>query len=275
LAAFAPDVIFAEPVGSCTDLSATVLQPLNREHRAMFELAPYTVLVDPKRAEEFRAPGADPDQAFLFESQISEADLVAFTKCDLYTGFPGLGRPARRLSARTGEGIAEWIDSLLSGNTPAGTRVISVDYTRYAQAEAALGWLNWRAELDLRRAARPAEVAGPLLESIDAALTARTMSIAHLKVFVSARTGWGKAGGCRNGDEPGVDGDIISRPARHHELVLNLRARGAPEALVEVAGTAARSLPGRLHVTHCEAFRPAAPRPERRVSQIVRISPAR
>src|SRR5579875_2465759 len=31
--AYDPDVIFAEPVGSCIDLSATILQPLKAEHR--------------------------------------------------------------------------------------------------------------------------------------------------------------------------------------------------------------------------------------------------
>src|SRR5581483_12486880 len=33
LRAYAPDVIFIEPVGSCTDLSATILQPLKRDFR--------------------------------------------------------------------------------------------------------------------------------------------------------------------------------------------------------------------------------------------------
>jgi hypothetical protein len=263
-----PDIVFAEPVGSCTDLSATVLQPLKREYRARFDLAPYTVLVDPVRARELLAPDADPDLKFLFEAQVAEADLLVFTKSDLNTEFPSLGRPARRLSAKTGEGIADWLDSLLSGNTPAGSRILDIDYERYARAEAALGWLNWRAQLDLRRAARPAEVAGPLLENMDAALTARGIPIAHLKVFVAARTGWVKASVCRNGDEPGVDGDVISRPARRHDIVLNLRARGEPEALEQVVEASLEALPGKLAVTHREAFRPAAPNPERRIGEV-------
>ncbi|MEA2544313.1 MAG: hypothetical protein QOH35_5679, partial [Acidobacteriaceae bacterium] len=45
----APDVIFAEPVGSCTDLSATVLRPL-LEYSDTYQLSPLTVLVDPLRA---------------------------------------------------------------------------------------------------------------------------------------------------------------------------------------------------------------------------------
>src|SRR6266478_2092508 len=39
-----PDVILAEPVGSCTDLVATVIQPLKDLYTGRFEVAPYAVL---------------------------------------------------------------------------------------------------------------------------------------------------------------------------------------------------------------------------------------
>ena len=58
LRAHAPDVIFAEAVGSCTDISATTLQPLKLYYGHQFRLAPYSVLVDPQRARELTA--ADP-----------------------------------------------------------------------------------------------------------------------------------------------------------------------------------------------------------------------
>src|SRR6188768_2119643 len=42
-----PDVILAEPVGSCTDLVATVVQPLKDLYQGRFEVAPYAVLFKP------------------------------------------------------------------------------------------------------------------------------------------------------------------------------------------------------------------------------------
>src|SRR5262245_37220499 len=39
-----PEIILAEPVGSCTDLVATVVQPLKDLYRGRFEVAPYAVL---------------------------------------------------------------------------------------------------------------------------------------------------------------------------------------------------------------------------------------
>jgi hypothetical protein len=41
------DVLIAEPVGSCTDLSATILQPLKDQFKQQFVPAPFSVLADP------------------------------------------------------------------------------------------------------------------------------------------------------------------------------------------------------------------------------------
>ena len=45
-----PQVFIAEPVGSCTDLVASVAYPLRRLHGENFTMAPVSVLVDPIRA---------------------------------------------------------------------------------------------------------------------------------------------------------------------------------------------------------------------------------
>src|SRR5271163_5307402 len=99
LRAYAPDVIFAEPVGSCTDLSATVLRPL-LQYSETYQLSPLTVLVDPLRARAMLEKNADPNMRFLFDKQLQEADLVCFTKSDLYPDYPEMGiAHARQLSA--------------------------------------------------------------------------------------------------------------------------------------------------------------------------------
>jgi len=45
-----PDVFIAEPVGSCTDLKATVDYPLRRIYGNHYTISPLSVLVDPVRA---------------------------------------------------------------------------------------------------------------------------------------------------------------------------------------------------------------------------------
>jgi len=264
-----PEVIFAEPVGSCVDLSATILQPVKSFYKDRLQPAPLTVLVDPLRAQEFLGAGADPNMAYLFHKQLAEADQVWFSKADLCGSPPWLPRvTTRSMSARTGRGIAEWLNQVLSGNEAAGTRLLDINYEEYAQAEAALGWLNWQADLRLRQLLTPAAVAGPLLEELDGRLTEMSAAIAHLKIFARSDTGFIKASLCRNSEKPLVEGDLAASPARRYELVLNLRARACPELLQSLVNEVTQNLPGRLIVNHRESFRPAPPKPEHRFTSV-------
>lgn len=261
LRAHAPDVILAEPVGSCIDISATILQPLKSLYGGRFRLAPFTVLVDPQRARELLAPDANPHLAYLFTNQLAEADLVYFSRADLHTDPPALPSGfATCLSGLTGEGVSEWLHEVLADGRTPGSRVLDVDYGEYAGAETALGWLNWQADIRLAHALSPAALVGPLLDDLDAALTEAAIEIAHLKLFDQAPTGYLKASICRNGEEPFVQGALDASPAAVHELILNLRACAAPERLDAVLQQAAARLPGEIAVRHFECFRPAPPK---------------
>jgi hypothetical protein len=265
LRAYAPDVIFAEPVGSCTDLSATVLRPL-LEYSETYQLSPLTVLVDPLRARAMLEEGADPDMRFLFDKQLQEADLVCFTKSDLYPDYPemGISHP-RQLSAKSGQGVAAWLNEILSGAIAGGDQTLEIDYSEYARAEAALAWLNLRAVFEPKDLLSPTMLLGPLLDHLDTALSAEKISIAHLKAIVTSPTGFLKAGICGNGQEPSVEGDLDASPAGKLELLLNLRAVGEPARVREIVEREIRELDAGLTTSVIDCFSPAAPVPERRI----------
>jgi hypothetical protein len=266
----APEIILAEPVGSCTDLSATILQPIKRFYGDRFRLAPLTVLVDPARAHALSAHDADPLLAYLFRKQIAEADFIRFSKADLHRDFPRLeGVNARPLSARTGTGISQWLDQVLNGGNAPGAHLLDIDYGRYAAAEAALGWLNCSCELVLKKSLTPATVIGPLLSRLDGQLTAAVIQIAHLKVFAQSATGYLKASVCQNGEQPSIEGRLDTPPAKRYALTLNLRACGAPETLTGIVRQALDELPGKIRNTHHQSFRPGSPVPEHRFQQVV------
>lgn len=269
LLAVRPQVIFAEPVGSCMDLSSTVLQPLKQLHAAQFRLAPYSVLADPRRAAEYAEPDAEANLQYLFQNQLAEADLVLYTKSDLYPDFAVPAGSTRRISAVTGQGVAEWLDEVLSGRLRAGGHLLNVDYARYAAAEAALGWLNWAGELRLATGLTPAALVGPLLERLDEELTRAGVPIAHLKIFDRAPSGYMRAGICRNGDPPSVEGDLLASPARRHELFINLRARALPAVLDAAVARATAELPAGLRVIQNQCFQPSPPVPQHRFRSIV------
>jgi Ni2+-binding GTPase involved in maturation of urease and hydrogenase len=259
------DVIFAEPVGSCTDISATVFGPL-REEFDRYRVAPFTVLLDPSRAESLLGEDTDSPLAFLFHMQLQEADLVCMTKADLYPDAESLpGVEARFMSAKTGQGVAEWLDEILSGALEAGKTTLEIDYEQYARAEAALAWLNLSFTLEPAVPTSPALTIGPFFDGLHDGLTEAGISIAHLKAFDRSPTGWLKVAVCANGEEPAVEGNLDASPSDRHELLVNLRAKGEPAQVQEVVEEQLRQLEGRKLDMRLNCFSPAPPRPERRV----------
>jgi CobW/HypB/UreG family nucleotide-binding protein len=260
-----PEVIFAEPVGSCTDISATVLHPLLAQPEA-YRLAPFTVLVDPLRALELLRGDADANIAFLFRKQLEEADLVCVTKSDLHVSCPELGAlPVRQISASTGQGVAAWLDEVLAGEVSARKDVLDIDYAKYAQAEAALAWLNLRGVFEPSSPVSPAMLLGPWVDAIDRALFEAEIRIVHLKAMATSSTGYVKAALCANGQEPMVEGTLDASPSSSHELTLNLRSLGEPDAMTRIVEQELKRLDGHWRETAMRCFRPGAPQPERRV----------
>lgn len=265
LRAYSPGVIFAEPVGSCLDLSATILQPLKAYYRDAYRLAPLTVLIDPAIAEKLARHEADGDMRFLFEQQLAEADLVCVTKQDLYLHSVALPFPVDfELSALTGICVDAWLDEVLDSKRVAGARLLEVDYARYARAEAALGWLNLHADIDVPVPVSPAMLCGPLLDRMDDLLTAQAIRIAHLKIFDSCLTGWLRASITENGAPPVPQGDLLAEPVRSHQLALNLRAVADPGELRRVVERALSEITGTVTIRYLRAFRPPEPVPEHR-----------
>jgi Ni2+-binding GTPase involved in maturation of urease and hydrogenase len=265
LRSYQPDVIFAEPVGSCTDIAATVLAPLRQEFDR-YRLAPFTVLVDPSRAAAL-VNDADENASFLFQKQLQEADLVCVTKTDIYPGATAIaGMHVRYVSGKTGQGVSEWLGEILSGKLPAGANVIDIDYEQYARAEAALAWLNLSFAFTPEIPMTPASVVGPLLDRLDHALTADEIAIAHLKIMDCSSTGWLKAAICANSEEAVIDGDLDASPADVHELLLNLRATGSPALVRGIVEKELECLGGNLSQFSLDCFSPAPPQPERRIA---------
>lgn len=264
LRSHAPDVILAEPVGSCTDIAATVLRPL-MEYRETYRVAPLTVLVDPQRAQALLRDDADENMAFLFTKQIDEADLICFSKSDVCPQVPNIGRGGiRQLSAKTGQGIPAWLDEVLSGEISAGKKSLEIDYAQYAQAEAAFAWLNLQVRIHPKVPIPPSLVLGPLLDALDREFTDARISIVHLKAIVNAETGYVKAALCANGADPIVEGVLDASPATNHELLLNLRCVGEAVRVRQIVENCLLKSRFNLAALRINCFHPAPPRPERR-----------
>lgn len=195
------DMIIAEPVGSCTDLSATIMQPLKELLKNELIVSPLTVLADPFRLTEIlkgRSAGLHPGAAYIFRKQLEESDIIMISKADLLENnqlellkarversYPNTQVIAA--SSKTGHGIAEWL-KLLESSRRIGQRVVEVDYDTYAEGEAALGWLNSSIELQGDRVSWDTFISN-LLRSLSSELDAKKIGVGHIKVILKSEGG--------------------------------------------------------------------------------------
>jgi G3E family GTPase len=280
------DVVMGEPVGSCTDLSATVLQPLKRLHADDFSLAPFSVLVDGNQVRVLcrlhKAGQADPasrfpdDVLYIYQKQLEEADLIVLNKADRLapaelaelTGFLAAQfpeTPILTMSALSGEGVDAWLEAI--GRQPAaGHKIAEVDYDTYAAGEAALGWMNASGRLRARGPVDWKQFAGTLLESIRRELDARGAEIAHLKLFLTAKGGYLAGNLTSSAGEVSLRGQLSDAVAEV-SLLVNARVLDLPDrlqatvekCLTQVAGEAIETT-----LTNRRSFFPGRPDPTHR-----------
>ena len=279
------DVLLGEPVGSCADLSATILQPFKDKFSDRFALSPLSVLADPLRLKAVLNDNADalhPSAAYIFRKQLEESDLLVLNKVDLVSPeertsleqliAAHLPRAAvRYLSARTGEGLESWLDEVLSAKT-AGSHILDIDYDTYAEGEAVLGWLN--ADVLLSAASDKAEwrtFCSDLIESLRAALREKHARVGHVKLLLTAGGGHCMANLTSRDSEPLVQGEIAGFPARA-SLTLNARVEMPPEDLERIARAALSKAAGervRTEILTLYCLRPGRPQPTRRYKAVI------
>jgi G3E family GTPase len=277
-----PDVILAEPVGSCTDIVATVLNPLKRLYPTRFQVAPFTVLVDPVRALRVlgrsERVGLSERVTYIYRMQQQEADAIAISKVDLLTvaerdrveqlvreEFPG--REVFGFSARTGEGFEDLL-SWLESEGGRGRALHDLDYDVYAEGEAELGWVNRRVRLERDQPIALDDTLLQLGRDIHGACRSRGLEIAHGKLLLS---GDGHAAVLNM-----VDSRVppkLSRPsgasASNMELTINLRVQAEPAALDEIVRNSLMPWAKRHDIvivtSSGQSFKPPRPVPTHRV----------
>ena len=285
----APDVFIAEPVGSCTDLIATVTYPLRRMYGDQFSVAPLSVMLDPIRA--LRIFGVEEGSRFsdkvryIYLKQIEESDLIVINKVDILTAerLDSLRRaistrfPAKEVlavSARTGLWLPEWFDKLMTNSAPAG-EAMRVDYETYAEGEALLGWLNCTVTISGAEPWDGNEVLRQLAEGIHRRLKNAAGEVAHLKMTLNPDGGLGEIGVInliRNDYVPELS-TTLSAPLQSGQLIVNARVELPPERIYEAVSASLSEMSERyrglkLHLEHEEHFRPGKPQPTHRLSQL-------
>lgn len=278
-----PEIVIAEPVGSCTDLVATVIRPLQSIYSQPFDIAPYGVILKPSHGLKIlrgtSKGGFSPQAEYIFRKQIEEADFVIINRIDelseaaieeleslLELNFPGT--PCIRMSATTGHGLDALCESL-DRKGAVGKKVMDVDYDIYAEGEAELGWLNAQATLQSDTPIKLDDFIVALLERTDLALNAHSAEVAHLKVIGMSDGQYAVANLVSSHSSPtlSIGSGLTTNNAN---LVINARVAVAPESLTQTIEETLHAVCIEYGITEkintLQCFRPGRPVPTHRMA---------
>lgn len=281
-----PDVFLAEPVGSCTDLVATVSYPLRRIYDDAYSIAPYSVLVDPIRAERTLGLATgnsfSPRVLYIYNKQLEEAEVIVVNKTDLLNPARLEGLTAAlmqrfpkaqvvSMSARSGVNFEHWTDLIATADMTSG-EAMAVDYDIYAEGEALLGWVNCTAAVRCENAFDGNEYLLALVVNLHKRLVEAGFEVAHLKATLSPNEGNDLAvANVVRGDGVAEASHFLRNTLRSGELIVNLRAEADPahlhQAVLQALEELHTSVGVSAQVAHLEAFRPGRPIPTHRLAQ--------
>jgi G3E family GTPase len=193
-----PHVIFAESVGSCTDLVATVIKPLLDWRKTAAVPSSLSVFADSRLLLRYldgqELPFSD-GIIYIFEKQIEETELLVINKIDLLTEadthrlleLAGKAYPHKQLLAQNSLerwAVSRWLDLLQreAGSPP----LVSLDlnYDAYASGEGKFVWFDREYNVPSDSASQREALKTFLLRLADE-LPRAVNAVAHIKCLVS------------------------------------------------------------------------------------------
>ena len=281
-----PDIIIAEPVGSCTDLVATVVHPLRHLYGDRYEIGPLAVLCKPEHGRKILGGGTGgftPQAAYIFLKQLEEAQLVVINKADKLSNdeqqqlldlvrekFPH--KQVLAASALSGVGFDDVIE-FLTHESLAEHDALEIDYNTYAEGEAALGWFNATVRVGTDATNQPSwpldQLVLKLVGALDELFTQAEMEPGHVKVLASSGANTAVANWVASGSQVdlSVSSDAMVSAA---DLLINARVHTAPDEIASIVETAVERVSQQMQleteVVSIQHFRPGRPVPVHRYS---------
>lgn len=275
------DIIIAEPVGSCTDLSATMMQPLKEHMNAELLMSPLTVLADPTRLADILdggTAGLHPSAAYIFRKQLEESDLILITKTDLLKPeetellkekvrlhFPA--SEVMSVSSKTGEGMDEWIKTVLE-SANSGQRIVEVDYDKYAEGEAVLGWLNSTILLKGEQINWD-NFARDFLVELGKKIDHMELGVGHIKIMLESGTNYTLGNLTGKSDTLSLRG--LAGISNEAQIIINARVGTSPQLLEQLVSETLDSVANdsiTLKTKALQCLSPGYPTPTYRYSKI-------
>ncbi len=274
-----PETIFAESVGSCTDLVATVLKPLKLLKKELFNELTFSVFTDCRLFSDYlhgkKLPFSN-DISYIFSKQIEEADLLVINKIDLMpeADFDELRNlVAVQFSKKKvilqnsldDQNIQNWLD-ILSKLPDPHCISLSIDYQTYGKGEADLAWLD--EEINIHTEDQSAwNQAIKLIDHLIAEIKQNRVNIGHLKFMLKGEGFDEKISFTTIADE-NWKRHFPVRNVDNLRMMVNARIETTPEEARRLVRNSVFAISGNgVLVTESkeDAFQPGFPNPTHRI----------
>lgn len=236
-----PSVIFAEAVGSCTDIVATVLKPLLQfRPEATVTVSTFTDIRLLKMILE-DAASFDESVSYIYHKQLEEASLVVINKTDLLdaaaaeivTQLMNKKHPGKKLlfqNALDQQNICEWLH-LLEQGAEASPTSLDINYDTYAAGEAMLAWFDQSIEI-FSTGFNAIECALAIINNIHKRIQDQAIPIGHIKFLLNNQTRIGFTNASPS------TAAIQIYPASVAQLLINIRVQASPGTVTTIVDKA-------------------------------------
>jgi G3E family GTPase len=232
-----PATVFAESVGSCTDIIATILKPLLEKHPNWQPTV--SIFAD---ATQLNNNTADPSIRYIYNKQLEEAQVLVITRSETLTHKERTtlkvrfsNKPILFHNSYNEADIQHWLDTLASLPPKPELKSLDLDYDTYADGEARLAWLDQEMQIDSEQAANH------LVKVIDNKLKMENYPIRRLKWWLTSNT-----------------------------LLINARVQTDPQTLEQLVANAIAETNTQhntsIHTLTRRSFQPGYPKPTHRIA---------
>lgn len=274
--AYQPDIIFAESVGTCTDIVATVMKPLIQFNAAQVSISTiadarllYMMAIGHKQVFE-------DDVEYILYKQLEEAEIIVLNKTDLLGDEELLhlkqhisdSYPTKKIICQNSlapGGVNEWLNMLAEQKEEGkvSLRSLDINYDRYASGEAMLAYYD--GELEIQSENNDAEETGyELWSEIVTAVTETDFPVGHLKCWLNERKKISFTS--TTSEQP----EISFTAGKKAKLLINARVQTSPAALeniilasIDLISTKRNC---RIDAVERSSFSPGYPRPVHRIT---------
>lgn len=270
-----PDVIFAESVGSCTDIVATVMKPLLR-FRPEFGIS-FCTFADVRLLKMLLLGNSSFDESirYIYFKQLEEAGIIVISKIDLIDS-SSLKEIKQIVNKKYGDkvllyqnsfdkkDIQHWLHVLenrLFNKLPS----LQIDYNIYGNGEAKLAWLDQQLKIQ-SMSYDAARATNCLIKTISQKIHLSEYPIGHLKFLLNGEEKISVTNVSREESFSAVADDKNSSAG----LLINARVQTSPETLSHIISDAIKEtelkFDCKIAVKSNVSFQPGYPKPTHRIT---------